>query len=127
MQDPISDFLNKLKMASRARKNSFVFPASGIILSIAAALEKKGYIESFKKSRKGRYVEIKLPSKERARSVTAVRRISRLSRRAYVRSRDIRPVRNGFGTALLSTSKGILSDADARAARVGGEVLFEIW
>lgn len=127
MHDPISDFLNKLKMASRVRKESFVFPASGIILAIAAALEKKGYIKSFKKTRKGRHIEIRLPSEGNARQVTVVKRVSRLSRRTYVRSRDIRPVRNGFGTALLSTPKGILSDADARAAKVGGEVLFEIW
>lgn len=127
MHDPISDFLNKLKIASRARKGSFTFPTSGIILAIALALERKGYIKSFKKTRKGRQVEIKLPSGEKVVSITAVKRVSHLSKRVYRRARDIRPVRNGFGVAILSTPKGVLSDADARAARVGGEVLFEIW
>ncbi len=127
MSDPISDFLNKLKIASRARKDSFVFPASSIILAIAAALEKKGYIESSKKSKKGRQIEIKLPSGEQALPVTSVKRVSRLSKRMYRKARDIRPVRNGSGSAVLSTPKGVLIDVDARAAKVGGEVLFEIW
>ncbi|MEK7087964.1 MAG: 30S ribosomal protein S8 [Patescibacteria group bacterium] len=126
--DPISDFLNKLKMASRARKDSFAFPASGIILAIAAALEKRGYIASFKKTRKGHQVEIKLPLREKAaRASISAKRVSRLSKRIYMRARDIRPVRNGFGAAILSTPKGVLSDAEARTAKVGGEVLFEIW
>lgn len=104
-----------------------MFPASSIILAIAAALEKKGYIESSKKSKKGRQIEIKLPSGEQALPVTSVKRVSRLSKRMYRKARDIRPVRNGSGSAVLSTPKGVLIDVDARAAKVGGEVLFEIW
>ncbi len=127
MQDPISDFLNKLKIASRTRKDSFTFPASGIILAIAAALEKKGYIESAKKAKKGRQIEIALPSGEEAKPITSVKRVSRLSKRMYTKAREIHPIRNGSGTAVLSTPKGVLIDTDARAAKVGGEILFEIW
>ena len=125
--DPISDFLNTLKMASRTGKESFAFPYSHLIAAIAAALQKKGYITSSKKSKRGHTLEVVLPMGEGALRVTAAKRISRLSKRMYQRSRDIRPVRNGFGTAVLSTPKGVLSDTDARAARVGGEILFEIW
>ncbi|HBV00971.1 MAG TPA: 30S ribosomal protein S8 [Candidatus Taylorbacteria bacterium] len=127
MQDPISDFLNKLKLASRARKDSFAFPSSKIILAIVAVLEKKGYIESSKKAKKGHQIEIKLPSGVKALPVNSIRRVSRLSKRMYIKAREIHPVRHGSGTAVLSTPKGVLLDTDARSAKVGGEVLFEIW
>ncbi len=125
--DPISDFLNKLKIASHMGKDSFTFPASALILSIATVLIKKGYIVSAKKTKKGRLIEIELPVAEKAHPITSVRRISRLSKRVYRKACDIRPVRNGSGSSVLSTPKGILIDTDARAAKVGGEVLFEIW
>ncbi len=125
--DPISDFLNKLKMASRTGKESFTFPSSQLIVAIANALQKKGYIESSKKAKKGHNLEITLPSGDQGLKVHSAKRVSRLSKRMYRKARDIRPVRNGSGTAILSTSKGVFSDKDARAAKVGGEVLFEIW
>ena len=127
MQDPISDFLNKLKMASRANKESFLFPYSGIIVAIADALQKKGYISSSKILKKGREIEITLPKSPKGLRITSTKRVSRLSKRLYRKDREFRPVRNGSGIAVLSTPKGILSDADARVAKVGGEVLFEIW
>ena len=125
--DPISDFLNTLKMASNTGKESFVFPSSRFILAIATTLAKKGYIESVKKTKKGYNLDIKLPAGDKALPVNAVKRVSRLSKRLYRKAHDIRPVRSGAGIALLSTPKGVLSDAEARAANVGGEVLFEIW
>lgn len=127
MSDPISDFLNKLKLASRARKDSFTFSSSRMISAIVAVLEKKGYIESSKKTKKGHQIEIKLPSGGKALPITSVRRMSRLSKRMYIKAREIQPIRNGSGTAVLSTPKGVLLDKDARNAKVGGEVLFEIW
>ncbi len=125
--DPIANFLNALKMASRRGLASFVFPYSRLIAAIAVALQKKGYIVSSKKSKRGHALEVALPTGEGALRVTAVKRISRLSKRMYQKSRTIRPVRNGFGAAVLSTPKGVLSDMDAKAAKVGGEILFEIW
>lgn len=127
--DPISDFLNSLKMASRTHKESFVFPASSIIMAIAEVLQKKGYIASAKKNKKGQEIEITLPASDPkgAPHITAVKRISHLSKRVYKKAREIRPVRNGSGTAVLSTPRGVLADTDARAGKVGGEVLFEIW
>ncbi|MSU56280.1 MAG: 30S ribosomal protein S8 [Candidatus Taylorbacteria bacterium] len=127
MQDPISDFLNTLKMASRQGLESFTFPHSKMIMSVAAVLEKKGYIASSRKAKKGYAMEVTLPTGENALRVSSVKRVSKLSKRLYKKARDIRPVRNGSGTAVLSTPKGVLSDTDARAAKVGGEVLFEIW
>jgi|SRR3989344_7213442 len=129
MHDPISDFLNKLKIASRTGKESFGFSYSGMIASIAETLSKKGYILSWKKSKKGHEMEIVLPGKETSegKRVAGVKRVSKLSKRMYRKAREIRPVRNGSGIAVLSTPQGVLSDMDAKKAKVGGEVLFEIW
>ncbi|KKW10263.1 MAG: 30S ribosomal protein S8 [Parcubacteria group bacterium GW2011_GWA2_49_9] len=127
MSDPISDFLNKLKIASQTGKESFTFPYSGVIAAIAGALEKKGYVASSRKTKKGRELEVTFPVSEKAHPITGAKRVSLLSKRMYKKAREIRPVRNGSGTAILSTPKGVLSDSDARAAKVGGEVLFEIW
>lgn len=115
-------------MASRTGKESFVFPASTFIASIAGALEKKGYIASVtKKGKKGRLLEVTLVYHGKAPKVTGVKRVSHLSKRVYRPARELRSVRSGYGIAVLSTPKGILSDKEARAANVGGEVLFEIW
>jgi len=126
--DPIANFINKLKMASLTSKETFVFPASRLTLSIAEALVKYGYIKAVsKKGKKGRYIEITLLYKNKEAKVNNVRRVSLLSKRIYRGAKDIRPVRDGYGTAIISTPRGILSDVDARTSKVGGEVLFEIW
>ena len=115
-------------MASRTSKESFLFPASKLIFSIAETLVKKGYIKAVsKKGKKGRYVEITLAYEDNLPKVNNLKRVSLLSKRVYRGAKDIRPVRNGVGTAVLSTPKGVLSDTEARTSRVGGEVLFEIW
>ena len=125
--DPIADFLNTLKTASKTGKESFTFPYSGIVGAIAGALQKKGFVASYKKAKKGRELEVALPVAAKVHPITGAKRFSRLSKRMYKKAREIRPVRNGSGTAVLSTPKGVLTDTDARVAKVGGEVLFEIW
>lgn len=126
--DTVSNFINKLKIAYRAGKESFVFPASKFIFAIAGTLAKNGYIASVaKKGKKGRLLEVTLLYNGNAPKVTEVQRVSYLSKRVYRAARELRPVRSGYGIAVLSTPKGILSNKEARAANVGGEVLFEIW
>lgn len=126
--DSIANFLNALKLASRAGKGSFVFPASKHIAAIADALVKHRYLVSAaKKGKKGRLLELTLLPSDGAPKVSEAKRVSRLSKRVYRKASELRSVRNGFGLALLSTPRGILSDTEARAARVGGEVLCEIW
>lgn len=136
--DPLSDFLNTLKMASRERLASFSFPASRFISSVADALQTKGFIESSKKIKKGYGLEVHLPVhpsaqsaqtglRAKGRTVSGVKRISKLSKRIYRHAKDLRPVRSGQGIAFISTPKGILTDTEARKQSEGGEVLFEIW
>lgn len=126
--DPISNFLNKLKVANNVGKETFLFPASRVVFAIAEALVKKGYISAVsKKGKKGRYIEVTLSYDGKEPKVSSVKRVSKLSKRVYRQAKEIRPIRSGFGTAFFSTPRGILSDMEARTAKVGGEVLFEIW
>lgn len=125
--DSISDFLNKLKLASRTGKASIQFPASALINAISEALQKRGYIAEMGHKGKRRELEVILAYEAGKPKVSNVRRVSRLSRRVYRGWRELRPVRNGFGMAVLSTPKGVLSDAEAKKEKVGGEVLFEVW
>ena len=128
MHDSISNFLNKLKTASRTGKESFIFPASNFVSSIATALEKYGFIAAVgRKGKKGRFLEIVLIYEGKMPKIKGVKRISRQSKRVYLKARELWPVRSGFGAWILSTPKGVLSDTEARAAKVGGEALFEIW
>ena len=126
--DSIANFLNKLKLAARGGKESFLFPASRYIAAIAAALLKAGYISSAgKRGKKSRFLEVRLLYQDGAPKVTGAKRVSRLSQRVYRGARDISTVRNGYGSMFFSTPKGILTDKEARAAKGGGEALFEIW
>lgn len=129
MTDPIADLITKIKNAGIIGKETVVVPYSKLKESILTALQKNGYINSF--STKGKKViksiEVTLSYEQKAPRVQSVRRISRPSRRVYVKASEIRPVRQGFGSLFISTPKGILTDKEARKEKVGGEVLFEIW
>lgn len=128
MSDSISDFLNTLKLTNRAGKESFSFPASRLIVAVVEVLRESGFIKAFlKKGKKGRFLEVILAYDAGKPKVENVRRVSRLSQRVYRGWRELRPVRNGFGIAVLSTPRGVLSDKGAKDAKVGGEVLCEIW
>jgi small subunit ribosomal protein S8 len=128
--DPISDMLIQLKNASRVGKLSITVPFSNIKLEIAKVLLESGYLKFVskrgKKVKKFLYCELAyLPSGES--KLTDIARVSKPSKRVYVGASALRPTRQGRGLAVLTTPKGVLSDRDARAAKVGGEVLFTIW
>ena len=126
--DSISTFINKLKNASKANLSSFVFPSSKYILSVANALQKAGYLgEAVKRGKKGRMIEMQLIYTDAKPKVQGVKRVSLISRRLYRKASELKPVRNGYGTLILTTPKGIITDREARSLNVGGEPLFEIW
>lgn len=129
VNDKISDILIQLKNAGRAGKKTITIPHSKMVLSVAEALLKGGYVSSV--SSKGKKIkktiEIGVVYKNGSPKLSEIQRLSKLSKRVYCGYRDIKPVRNGYGLLVLSTPKGILSGSEAKKEMVGGEVLFKIW
>ena len=128
--DPISDMIVRIKNASDSRKESVVFPYSKLKLSILDVLMKAGFVKSFGKKGKKitKFIEVVLLYDENGKSlISGVERVSKTSKRIYNKSKDIRRVKSGFGSLILSTPKGIMTDKTAKEAGVGGEVLFKIW
>ena len=130
MTDPIADMLTRIRNALRIRRASVRIPRSKIKVGIAEVLKKEGYIEDFTLVGEGVQGSIDIRLKYGPDGEVVISRIERQSkpgRRVYGRIKDLKPVLNGLGIAVLSTSKGILSDREARRQRVGGEVLCTVW
>jgi small subunit ribosomal protein S8 len=133
MTDPIADFLTRLRNAIRAAHETVEIPASRLKGELARILAEQGYIESWtlipaSEGRAGSLIQIRLKYTEDRRSaISGLRRVSRPGRRTYVDARHIPKVLGGMGTAIVSTSQGVKTGHDARAAGVGGEVLAEVW
>lgn len=125
VNDPISDLLVRLQNASRVGKSEVSLPFSKIKHAIAEVLAKEGYVERPKQ--KDYSLTIPLRYSAGVPAIRGVKRLSKPSRRTYVGVRDVRPVKRGYGLLVLSTPKGVMTGAEARKERVGGEALFEIW
>ena len=129
MTDPIADMLTRIRNASRVGHSETRCPASKLKASVAKVLSDEGFIESVR-SEDGPFstlvLELRYAEEGRA-MIDGIKRVSCPSRRVYVGSSDIPKVRNGLGMLVLSTSKGVMCDRDARAAKVGGEVICEVW
>ena len=127
--DPISDMLIRLKNASAVRRASISLPYSKLKNAIGEVLLKEGFVASVvKRPRdKGAVLEIELVYKDKKPKIKGVKRISKPSRRVYYGVSEIRSVKSGYGTLVLSTPKGILTGKDAKKELVGGEALFNIW
>ena len=124
--DPIADLLTRLRNAEMASHDSCEIPYSKMKESILNILKKHLYIEDFEVSGEGvdKKIDVKLKT-DKAR--TSYRRMSKPGQRIYVSVNKIRPVQNGLGIAILSTSKGVLDNIDAKKEKVGGELLCEVW
>ena len=131
MVDPIADLLNRIRNAAMAQHTSTRIPLSKMKMKILDILKNEGYIDDFSVDEKdGIHGEIVVYLKYLDSAETAVRRMRRVStpgRRLYCGAKNIARVKNGLGVAIVSTSKGIMTDRDARRLNVGGEVLCEIW
>jgi small subunit ribosomal protein S8 len=130
MTDPISDLLTRLRNAHLAKHDRLDMPASKLKSELCRVLKESGFVEDFRVIEavpQGtlriylRYSDTGTPA------IQHLRRISKPGRRVYRKAEDLRPVRNGLGVGIVSTSQGVLTDAQARQRRVGGEVLCEIW
>jgi small subunit ribosomal protein S8 len=133
MTDPIADFLTRVRNAIRAAHETVEVPASKLKAELARILDEQGYIDSWSvipapEGEAGELLQIRLKYTEDRRSaITGLRRVSRPGQRTYVDARHIPKVLGGMGTAIISTSNGVMTGHDARAAGVGGEVLAQIW
>jgi small subunit ribosomal protein S8 len=125
--DPIADFLTRLRNASMARKESVSVHANKMTRALAEVLEREGYVGAVDKRAKNNLLSIMLNYKSGRPVIGGAKRISKPSRRMYMGVRDVQPVKRGHGLLVLSTPEGILTGKEARAKRVGGEALFEIW
>jgi small subunit ribosomal protein S8 len=128
--DPLSDMLTRIRNANIAKHSRVDIPASKMKISVAKILKEEGYVKNFKliKDRQHGILRIYLKYDELNQAViTGLKRMSKPGRRLYVKRKDIPLILNGMGVAVLSTSKGVLADREAKKANVGGELLCSIW
>ena len=125
MHDPISDMLTRIRNAQRVTKASVAMPSSKLKVAIAAVLKDEGYIEDFAVTgeEKNPVLDIQLKYYAGRPVIERIERVSRPGLRIYKGSNDIPRVMNGLGVAIVSTSKGVMTDRKARAAGIGGELL----
>ena len=130
MSDPLADMLTRIRNANIAKHSKVDIPASKMKVSLAKILKSEGYIRNYKLLKEQGHGILRIYVKYAEANdgvITGLHRISRPGRRVYVKKRDIPFVLNGMGIAVLSTSKGILTDREARRENVGGELLCSIW
>ena len=128
--DPIADMLTRIRNANSARHDTVDVPASNMKKSIAQILLDEGYIKSFQIVEDGTQGIIRITLKYNAgkeKAITGLRRVSKPGLRVYVGTDELPRVLRGLGIAIVSTSKGVMTDKAARAAHVGGEVLAFVW
>lgn len=130
MTDPISDYLTRVRNALKAGKKTVDMPYSKFKEAISNLLKTSSFIEDFKiieTEKKFKMLSIKLKYADGDSVILGLKRISRPGIRRYVNNEDLPRVRNGMGIAIISTSKGLLTDKDARKLKIGGEIVCEIW
>jgi len=130
ISDPIADMLTRIRNAAKAKFNSVDIPGSQWKTEMARVLQEQGFIRNYKfiKDSKQGLLRIYLKYDGNQRGVImGLERLSRPSRRVYLKAADVRPVLNGMGVMILSTSKGIMTDKQARQHNLGGEALAKVW
>jgi small subunit ribosomal protein S8 len=129
--DPIADFLTRVRNAQMARHRIVEIPASNVKKRITEILYEKGYIMKYKfedDSKQGLIkIALKYDPQSKEPAIKSLERISRPGLRQYAKPAEIRKVQNGLGIAIVSTSKGLMTDKEARTQNVGGEVMCNIW
>ena len=129
MTDPIADMLTRIRNANRQHHETVMVPASKLKADIAEILKNEGFIKGYKAEGEGPIKNINITLKYRGndRVITDLKRISKPGLRVYAKVNEIPKVLNGLGIVILSTSQGLMTDKEARAKQVGGEVLAYIW
>jgi small subunit ribosomal protein S8 len=130
MTDPISDFLTRLRNAGKAKLEVCVIPHSKLKESVAAILKTEGYVADHSNGADAqghKTLVVKMKYVDGACAITGLTRVSTPGRRLYYRYTDIPRVLNGLGIGIISTSKGVMKDADCRRNKAGGELLCNVW
>lgn len=132
MTDPIADMLTRIRNGNVAMHDTIRMPGSKLREALAAILVREGFINSYEvqevSGRPGKVLEITMKySEDRARTISGIQRVSKPGLRVYSRADSIPRVLGGLGVAVLSTSKGLMTDTEARRNRIGGEVLCYVW
>jgi small subunit ribosomal protein S8 len=129
LNDPVGDLISRIRNAQLRGRSKLVSPASTLRTRVLQVLKDEGYIRDFREVLNGAHkeVEIELKYFEGAPAIQQIQRVSKPGRRVYSAIKDLRLIRNGLGIAIISTPKGVMSDAAARDANVGGEVLCEVY
>ena len=128
--DPIADMLTRIRNANQMKYKEVLVPTSKLKVEIANILKNEGYINGYKivSTDNGSMMNIELKyGAKKERVITGLKRISKPGLRVYAKKEEIPTVLNGLGIAIISTSKGLMVDRDARKANLGGEVLAYIW
>ncbi len=127
--DSIGDMLTRIRNANAALKPEVKIPHSKLKTEIARILKREGYVADFEVVQEDAHkqIQIQLKYSGKTRTIEGIKRVSRPGRRVYVGSEDVPRVLGGVGTALLSTSRGIMTGSDARKLKVGGELLCTVW
>ena len=129
MTDPLGDMLTRIRNGQQARKDSVLTPASKLRARVLDVLQREGYIRGYSDADMGPAAGIRIDLKyfEGQPAIQHVARVSKPGRRVYSASTELPRVRNGLGIVIVSTPKGVLSDAEAREQNVGGEVLCQVF
>jgi small subunit ribosomal protein S8 len=131
MSDPIADMLTRIRNGGKAGFDKVDIPGSKIKLELVRVLKEQGYIKDFKyieeeKSKRTIRIYLKYVTEGKP-TILGIKRVSKPSRKVYSKAKQIKPVLNGLGVSVVSTSKGMMTDKQAREANVGGEILFNVW
>ncbi len=131
MSDPIADMLTRIRNANTAKHDTVDVPASKMKVAIAEILLKEGYIKSYTVEEVGSFktihITLKYGKDKNVKVITGLKRISKPGLRVYANTEELPRVLGGLGTAIISTNKGVITDKEARALKVGGEVLAFVW
>jgi small subunit ribosomal protein S8 len=130
MTDPIADMLTRIRNGYKARFETVIIPSSRLKLNIASALKNEGYIKNYKVVTEGSksllHVQLKYGAQKKP-ALSEIKRISKPGRRVYVGKDEIPLIKSGMGIAIMSTSKGVLTDKEARKQGLGGELICSCW
>jgi small subunit ribosomal protein S8 len=129
LTDPLGDMLTRIRNGQRAKKDTVLSPASKLRTRVLEVLQREGYIRGYSEDATGVHPQLRIELKyfEGEPAIKHVARVSKPGRRVYSGSKELPVIRNGLGITIVSTPRGVLSDAEARVANVGGEVLAEVF